>query len=381
MTLQFPQMPEQITKAESRILDYISNNPEEFLLSSIGEVGEKLDVSGTTISRFVRRLGCGDYKELRRLVADQNVSEGPAVKLMQTLHSEEAFTVDNWFLRQQMYLQKTLEGLEQEEFQKAVSALCSAHRVFIHAKSASSSLGQLLMFRLRRLGIQSVLLPSGGSEVLEGLSQAKAGDLVAMFSFSKLSQEGKMILGYRKEAGYQTLAFISRAFVPEEERADIQLFAYRGEAKEYHSMTAPAALVDALVVAVSEQMGEFQRHAVQILLHQLVQLLPKRQRDTFPGPLTAGILNLRTVDRRQCLLRQLEDGTNGIFLRKTAETVSSLFPAAADQHAAFIEGTDNQLQIFHGDILSLCDIFQRYQFSVIVLCQIDHHPKRVSPPG
>ena len=179
MTLQFPRMPEQITKAESRILDYISNNP---------------------ISRFVRRLGCGDYKELRRLVADQNVSEGPAVKLMQTLHSEEAFTVDNWFLRQQMYLQKTLEGLEQEEFQKAVSALCSAHRVFIHAKSASSSLGQLLMFRLRRLGIQSVLLPSGGSEVLEGLSQAKTGDLVVMFSFSKLSQEGKMILGYRKEA-------------------------------------------------------------------------------------------------------------------------------------------------------------------------------------
>ena len=177
MTLQFPRMPEQITKAESRILDYISNNPEEFLLSSIGEVGEKLDVSGTTISRFVRRLGCGDYKELRRLVADQNISEGPAVKLMQTLHSEEAFTVDNWFLRQQMYLQKTLEGLEQEEFQKAVSALCSAHRVFIHAKSASSSLGQLLMFRLRRLGIQSVLLPSGGSEVLEGLSQARIGDL------------------------------------------------------------------------------------------------------------------------------------------------------------------------------------------------------------
>ena len=68
-----------------------------------------------------------------------------------------------------------------------------------------------------------------------------------------------MILGYRKEAGYQTLAFISRAFVPEEERADIQLFAYRGEAKEYHSMTAPAALVDALVVAVSEQMGEARR--------------------------------------------------------------------------------------------------------------------------
>ena len=274
MTLQFPQMPEQITKAESRILDYISNNPEEFLLSSIGEVGEKLDVSGTTISRFVRRLGCGDYKELRRLVADQNVSEGPAVKLMQTLHSEEAFTVDNWFLRQQMYLQKTLEGLEQEEFQKAVSALCSAHRVFIHAKSASSSLGQLLMFRLRRLGIQSVLLPSGGSEVLEGLSQAKAGDLVIMFSFSKLSREGRILLDHSRSAGYRTLAFVGRTCLPAEERADISLFAYRGTEKEYHSMAAPAALLDALAVAVAERLGDEGT--------QRLQSLHRMKKDYFP---------------------------------------------------------------------------------------------------
>ena len=256
MTLQFPQMPEQITKSESRILDYISNNPDEFLLSSIGAVGKKLDVSGTTISRFVRRLGCEDYKDLKRLVADQNLSEGPAVKMMKTLRTGGEFTVENWILRQQMYLQKTLEGLDPQEFTGAVSAILGAHRVFIHAKSASSSLGQLLMFRLRRIGIEAILLPSGGSEVLEGLSQAKESDLVVMFSFSKVSQEGKMILGYQKEAGYRTLAFCSRAFVPENEQADIQLFVYRGEAKEYHSMTAPAAVVDALVVAVSERMGE-----------------------------------------------------------------------------------------------------------------------------
>lgn len=48
----------------------------------------------------------------------------------------------------------------------------------------------------------------------------------------------------------------------------MNLFVYRGEAKEYHSMTAPAALVDALVVAVSEKLGD---EAVQRLsnLHRL----------------------------------------------------------------------------------------------------------------
>ena len=37
--------------------------------------------------------------------------------------------------------------------------------------------------------------------------------------------------------------------------ADIHLFAYRGTEKEYHSMAAPAALLDALVIGVTRAMG------------------------------------------------------------------------------------------------------------------------------
>ncbi len=255
MQLHLPNMPEQITKSESKILDYIYNNTDEFLFSSIGAVSKKLGVSGTTISRFVRHVGCEDYKELKKYIADQSMSEGPAAKIIETLRSDRNFTAENWIIRQQMYLQKTLEGLDEEEFQKAVTALLSAHRVFIHAKSASAALGKLLMFRLRRLGIEAVLLPSGGSEMLEGLVNVKKEDLVVLFSFAKVSKEGKIILRHQKKIGYRTIAFCSRTFIPKEEQADIQLFVYRGEPNEYHSMTCPAAVVDALVVAVSEQMG------------------------------------------------------------------------------------------------------------------------------
>lgn len=262
MTIQFPHMPEQITRSEAEIIDYISNNPREFLPDPIGTVSQKLGVSGTTLSRFARRVGCGDYKGLKRLVSQQ---EQPAAKLLEI---QQGFTVESWMLRQQLYLEKTLEGLDPQVFEQAAQALLDCHRVFIHAKSASASLGQLLLFRLRRLGIEAILLPSGGSEVLEGLSQARSDDLVVLFSFSKVSREGRMILAYQRQAGYRTLAFTSRSYLPEDERADMNLFVYRGEAKEYHSMTAPAALVDALVVAVSEKLGD---EAVQRLsnLHRL----------------------------------------------------------------------------------------------------------------
>ena len=271
MTIQFPHMPEQVTRSEAEIIDYISNNPREFLQDSIGAVSQKLGVSGTTLSRCARRVGCGDYKGLKRLVSQQEQPVGPAAKLLET---QQGFTVENWMLRQQLCLEKTLEGLDPQAFEQAAQALLDCHRVFIHAKSASASLGQLLLFRLRRLGIEAILLPSGGSEVLEGLSQARSDDLVVLFSFSKLSREGHVLLNHSRAAGYRTLAFVGRTCLPAEERADISLFAYRGREKEDHSMAAPAALLDALAVAVAERLGFEGTNRLQAL-HQM-------KKDYFP---------------------------------------------------------------------------------------------------
>ncbi len=268
MTLHFPNMQGQLTRADNRILDYISGNVEVFLFSSIGELARQTGVSEATISRFVRHMGCADFKELKRLVMEQTSGEGPAAKLAQTLGDKDGFTAGSFIRLQQLYLEKTLEGLSEEEFQAAGEAVLGAHRVFIHAKSASASLGRLLLFRLQRLGIEALLLPSGGSELLEGLAQVREDDLVLMFSLSKVSREGRIILDYSRQVGYGTAAFVSRSFIPEDERADIHLYAYRGEEKEYHSMTGPAVLVDALVLYISHQMGA---QAIQNLsaLHKL----------------------------------------------------------------------------------------------------------------
>lgn len=157
--------------------------------------------------------------------------------------------------RQQLYLQKTAEQLDPAEFERAVQALIQARQVYIHGKNASGSLAQLLFFRLRRLGIAVSLLPSSGSELLEGLHLAHQGDLVILFSLSKLSREGRVILDYAKTAGYTTLSFVSRTCLPPEESAQINLFSYRGTEKEYHSMAAPCMVLDALVVALASRIG------------------------------------------------------------------------------------------------------------------------------
>lgn len=253
MQLQFPAIPEELTSADQKIVEYISSHTDMFLFMSIGQLSASLGLSDATISRFARHVGCKNFKELKHVVMRQSMEYGPEQKIPAAQVQETDLTL--WLLRQQLCLQKTLEQLDVSEFERSVKSILEAKRIFIHAKNASYSLGQLLFFRLRHLGLSVTLLPSGGSEVLEGLAQAGEGDIVIMFNFSKVSREGRMILDYQKEAAYHTLAFISRLYAPAEQKADMQLYVYQGEENEYHSMSSSTAVVDGLVVALSKRIG------------------------------------------------------------------------------------------------------------------------------
>lgn len=255
MQLQFPALPEELTSAEQKIVEYISSHTDEFLFKPIGQLSACLGISDATLSRFARHVGCKDFKELKHVVMQQSTGHGLTQKMAAALMQERGFILQNWLLRQQFCLQKTLEQLEVSEFERAIRAIMEAKCIFIHAKNASSSLGQLLFFRLRRLGLSVVLLPSSGAEVLEGLAKAGAGDLVILFNITKVSREGHMILKYQKIASYHTMAFTSRLYVPDKQKADMHLYIYQGEEKEYRSMSAPIAVVDGLVLALSESMG------------------------------------------------------------------------------------------------------------------------------
>lgn len=111
--------------------------------------------------------------------------------------------------------------------------------------------------------------------MLESLAQAGERDLVIFFAYSKLSAQGRVILECQKEAGYRTLAFTGRTYLMKEECADINLYACRGEEKEYHSMTAPAAVVDALVLLVSNLTKEKTAQSLS-RLHILKKRYPER---------------------------------------------------------------------------------------------------------
>ena len=141
MDLRLPAAAGELTRAEQKILDYINTNTDTFLFSSIRQLAERLKLSNATVSRFSRHLGCRDFKALKSLVLEH--SPGPTVKLAAPISQGARFSPQAWLERQRAYLETTIQQLSTGEFGRAVEALCSAQRVFVHGKTASASLAQL----------------------------------------------------------------------------------------------------------------------------------------------------------------------------------------------------------------------------------------------
>ena len=200
MKLEFPNNNESFTKSELEILDFIELNKEEFLFMTIGEISEALSISDATISRFSKKVGCDDFKSLKTLVMSQIQYNGSVAvdKMTQTLKKSEDFTVTDYLKFQQQNIQRTLEYLNPEEFNNSAVEMTKVRKIWVYGKHAAKSLSILLKTRLSRLGINIEILPSGGTELIEALENITKEDMVIIFSFLKLSVEGKILLDYKK---------------------------------------------------------------------------------------------------------------------------------------------------------------------------------------
>ncbi|MBM6814137.1 MurR/RpiR family transcriptional regulator [Olsenella uli] len=236
------------TEAERLIMDFVSVRPAEFLVMSIQQVSSRLNISDATVSRFARHAGFRDFKELKTAVASATL--GPAEKIQASI--EEAGSPRAFLAEQRKNIEHTAETLDEEAFAAAANALASSSRVLLLGKGAARSLAELLRFRLARFGKEAVVLEAG-SDVMEGLVRANAETVLLAFGFERVPAEVEVALAHLRSVSGRSILFTGRSL--RESGADVELVAYRGEPRGYHSMASAVALIDALVVAVAGRMG------------------------------------------------------------------------------------------------------------------------------
>ncbi|MFZ7101135.1 MAG: MurR/RpiR family transcriptional regulator [Peptococcaceae bacterium] len=245
-----------MTASQKKIADFISKNPGRLAYLTEKEIAEELGISAATISRFWRTIGFNSSKEFKNYLKEK-MATTPANKLEDILNkTEKSDLPGEMFSLAADYLSETLRHLNLEQFQKALFALAGAPHTYLYGPGPCEGLVNLLQFRLNRTGLSIKKVPKSGHEIFEVLVNVTRQDVIVIFGFVNILPEIRILLDFAREKGCTTILITDLLVSEMIEMSDIVLYTARGELWEFHSMVAPIALVESLVVGVSRKNAE-----------------------------------------------------------------------------------------------------------------------------
>ena len=266
---------ENLSKKEKLIADYIMKNYNAIAYLTIEKISEDLSISIATISRFFKKTPLETFKNFKQYIID-NMNGTPASKVSYSLEQiDKNNTFQKVFAQEIKNMQNTMENMSENEFLNVINALLKANKIFVYAPGPSLGIANILKHRLNRYGFDIIIVNSSGSELFESLVNINEDDLVLMFVLSKFLVESKVILDYKKEKGYKTVVISDFLVTEMKKQTDYFLYVDRGNKGEYHSMTTTVALMDSIIIGIS---NEIKNQAIE-KLHDLNNLRMKYYKD------------------------------------------------------------------------------------------------------
>jgi DNA-binding MurR/RpiR family transcriptional regulator len=263
----------QLTPHQLKIADYFNRYTQQALLQTEEEIAEALQISNATVSRFFKMLGYRNYKAFKQ-AHRQKLSPLPQNKLTHVKETSSASAIR--FQKLLGYLHITEQHLSIHNVHRFTEILKQAHTVHIFSFGVSKGLGELLFYRLRRIGIAVALHTEGGSELMETLLHITRSDTVLFFSFHRLISEHHALLHVVKKKQIKTIAFTDQETLTTQHPFLLIFLTDRGKPNEYHSMIGPTYLIERLVEAlIKDTQAETQAEALVELRSELKSFLPR----------------------------------------------------------------------------------------------------------
>lgn len=243
-----------LSNKEKQIADYILNNPEIIMHSSINEVAAKINVAEATVFRFCKRMGFKGYQDMKiALASEPSTTIKDIHETIQEGDSEKT-VAEKVFRSNIRTLETTLSVIDSVNFAAAVNAIITANRVEFLGNGGSGIIALDAHHKFMRTGIPTIAYNDGHLQIMS-LSQLTSKDVAVFISHTGASNDIIQALAIAKKRNVTTIGITTLAKSPLSQGVDIPLYTiseeteYRSEALS--SRLAQLSIIDALYVNVS----------------------------------------------------------------------------------------------------------------------------------
>ena len=243
------------SKGQRRLAEYIKENYDIAAYLTASKLGKEAGVSESTVVRFAYQLEYDGYPELQKaiqVIVKTNSNSVQRLSLSSKRYQEKGV------LKSVMYtdadrLRDTIQnGIDEEEFKKAVSYINECQRLFILGARSAAYLSGLLGYYLKMMFDNVFIVDANStSETLEQIYNIGENDVMFGVTFPRYSKRTIYALQYAKNHGARTIALTDNYQSPIVEYANCTLIAKSDVMTIVDSMVGPLSVVNALVTAIA----------------------------------------------------------------------------------------------------------------------------------
>lgn len=252
-----------MSRSYQRIAVYLTQNPNDVAVLSVGAIGERCGVHASNVVRFAQALGYDGFKTLQTLFQKRLSTAAPGFEArIKALESELGSRKDRsegGFLRDLVVrdiasLQNLLIEISEADLKRAVTLLEKGEVVYLIGQLRSSPVVELLRYILTMLGKRCVLLDPSGGLATHMAKAIRKSDVLLAVSFRFYATEVVNIVDECSQRKVPVVAISDSTLSPLAKAASVLLAVPEHEYTFSRSLAAPMCLAQALTVALAARL-------------------------------------------------------------------------------------------------------------------------------
>lgn len=251
---KLPSLSKQQQVAGAFLLDHLS----EATFLSVPAYAKKAGVSDATVVRLGQSLGFDGYAGLKMALMElaRDKMNGGAFNQKLFGEDEKETTLRKTAEQEVSNIQRTIQGITPEQFQKVVSVLFKADHIYSFGMGVSAHVADLFSYWLVQIGLRATTVSTRSSSPLEQLVPLRLTDLVVVFSFPPYSKPTIEMVKDLKERGIPTLAICDSLAAPVAAEASHSLTVRTDSMMFTNSLSALFVVLNSLVTEIVGRHGD-----------------------------------------------------------------------------------------------------------------------------
>ncbi len=248
-----------LRKEHRRIGDVLLKNPSLIIYMNASELAKYLQISPSSIIRFVKKLGYKGYPEFRKAIIERvGFNKTPLEFIEQT----GSFIFNDIKLKEVSAIQRTLTNDVVSSINRAAEMLARSEHVLLTGYASAGVLAELFYLFLSATGLNIDITTNSSVDFFTKINLFE-NQTIVVFSYLKHFKELVKLLSKAKEIGHNIVSITESRLNPVSLRSDINIPLWIERSGFLITLTPVVMTINLIVARVAELRQEEVKKVLQ----------------------------------------------------------------------------------------------------------------------